>query len=448
MRNDSVTLRSHILRTDVRAEQPVVLVVGSDVGCQPDWAGRVTSFSETLVVGRRATGQAQECSLVLRDPTISSRHLSISRTSAGEFELSDLGSTNGTYVNGDRVKFPVRLQDGAVIFVGSHVLVFRTALLNHIEAIGHEAESPLGSVPTVSPTFAATCRRMRLLAATSEDVLLMGEMGVGKELYARAIHRASGRKGAFVTVDCVATPSEHLETELFGPSAGVLAPTATGKPGLIEQAERGTLFLDEIGELPAAIQARVLKFTEHQRLGVPWPTHSRDVDVRIIAATSRAAPSGDSSGLRPDLVAHFGADAISVPPLRDRVEDIGAFAHGLVAGQRKPFELAAFQALCLYTWPGNIRELCRTLASAAALAQGSDRIGFEHLPSSIFATPQIRSVTRRRRPRPSPTVQELEVLLRRHHGNVLRVSRELDRKPAVVYRWARRFGLAVKGLRA
>jgi transcriptional regulator of acetoin/glycerol metabolism len=441
--NDSITLPHYAARGAASTiERPVVLIVGSNVGCDACWPGRVQSFKDKLALGRRTAERSPENSLVLRDPTMSSRHMIISSIPGGEFELRDLGSTNGTFVNGDLVHTSVKLQDGAVICAGAHAMVFRKASPGQLEAISQELAAPLGPQPTVNPSFALMCQRMRLLATSNEDVLLSGERGVGKEIYARAIHRASSRKGEFVTFDCAAVPPESVETELFGGSGGAFS------RGLVEQAEGGTLFLDDVEELVPSVLAKLLRFTEGNRMGSTWAAPSRRIDVRVIAATSRTGLGKSSTGVRADLVDRFGFDAISVPPLRDRVEDIGAVAHTLLASPQKPFDLEVFQALCLHRWPGNVRELRKTLASAEALAQGSNRIGLDHLPSALSGTLQRCAATRRRRPRPPPTVEELKALFQRCRGNVLQVARELDRKPAVVYRWARRFGLQVKGFRS
>ena len=113
----------------------------------------------------------------------------------------------------------------------------------------------------------------------------------------------------------------------------------------------------------------------------------------------------------------------------------------------KPFELSAFQSMCLYGWPGNVRELGKAVISAEALARGAERIGFDHLPTAIAAVPRLRSSPGRRKYRKPPSAEELETLMKRFQGNMMRVARELDRKPALVYRWARRFGLPVAEFR-
>jgi transcriptional regulator with PAS, ATPase and Fis domain len=352
-------------------------------------------------------------------------------------------------VDGEAVESTMRLRDGAVIFVGSHVMVFRVASETQLAAITEEIAQSLGPVPTVNPAFAVICRRIRKLAEAGQEFLLTGETGAGKEIYANAIHRASGRTGPFVAVNCAALPRELVESELFGYARGAHSQAAMAKPGIIEQAEGGTLFLDEVGEMAPELQTKLLRFTQDRMLSPIGGVRARHIDTHIIAATSRATGLTDSgkAGLREDLAARLGAEAIRIPPLRDRVEDLGALASHLMGEKEKPFDLSAFQSMCLYGWPGNVRELAKTVASAEALSRGAERIGFDHLPTAIGAVPRLRSSPGRRKYRKPPSAEELESLMKRFQGNMMRVARELDRKPALVYRWARRFGLPVADFR-
>ena len=447
--NESVTFRPPQTATDAQ-RLPTLLVVGDDRGRVPEASKRVVTFAGSLVIGRRETTKVEpgQVSLVLDDRMVSSQHLAISRAPVeGSYELTDLSSTNGTGVDGEVVASTVKLREGSLIFVGSHVAVFRTMTAAELAAVHEELARPLGPVPTINPTFAQVCRKLRVLAESGEEVLLTGETGVGKEVYARSIHKASGRPGKFVAVNCAAIPRELVETELFGYARGAHSQASLPKPGIIEQAEGGTLFLDEIGEMAPALQTKLLRFTQDRLLVPVGSVTPRRIDTRIIAATSRTGPSGDSGGLRADLAARLGAEPIGIPPLRERLEDLAALALYLLGERAKPFELATFQALTLYGWPGNVRELGKVMTSAEALARGAERIAFEHLPAAIGAAPRLRSAPGRRKPRPPPTAEDLEILMRKFKGNVMRVARELDRKPALVYRWAKRFGLEVDGFR-
>ncbi len=266
-------------------------------------------------------------SLVLSDRMVSGQHLAIAPApDEGTFEITDLSSTNGTVVDGEAVESTMRLRDGAIIFVGSHVMVFRVATELQLAAIQDEMGEPLGPVPTVNPAFALICRRLRKLAEAGQEFLLTGETGAGKEIYANAIHRVSGRKGPFIPVNCAALPRELVESELFGYARGAHSQAAMAKPGIIEQAEGGTLFLDEIGEMAPELQTKLLRFTQDRMLSPIGGVRARHIDTRIIAATSRTTglTESGSGGLRADLAARLGAEPIRIPPLRDRIEDLGA----------------------------------------------------------------------------------------------------------------------------
>ncbi|HEY6475500.1 MAG TPA: sigma 54-interacting transcriptional regulator [Polyangia bacterium] len=451
--NESTTFVPRREASDDPVKVPLVLIVGDNLGNVPKGRDRIATFTGSLVVGRRepTQGEPGQTSLVLADRMVSSQHMAISPApEEGVYELTDLSSTNGTIVDGEPVETTVRLRDGSVIFVGSHVLVFRVTTIAEKAAIEAELARPLGPVASANPAFAMVCTKLRKLAAAGEELLLTGETGVGKEIYAAAIHKASGRTGRFVAINCAAIPRELVETELFGYARGAHSQAAMAKPGIIEEAENGTLFLDEIGEMVPELQTKLLRFTQDRMLSPVGGLRARRIETRIVAATSRTgAPSQSGSlGLRVDLAARLGAEAIRIPPLRERVEDLGALASFLLGDKVKPIELPAFQALCLYAWPGNVRELGKVMTSAEALARDAERIAVEHLPAAILQAPKQKAPIGRRKSRPPPDAAELEALIRRFRGNMMRVARELDRKPALVYRWAKRFGLRVDDFRA
>jgi transcriptional regulator of acetoin/glycerol metabolism len=443
--NDSITLVPRQRQKADKRQVPALLIVGNIEGKLPPAPGRIVTFDKALVVGRRAPTNVEPgtSSLVLRDRMVSSVHAAFSRA-GDEFEVKDLGSTNGTIVDGVVANPTSKLSNGSLVFIGGHAAIFRVLSLHDIGAIASELQSPLGPVATVNPELAVLCGKLRKLAVAGEEVLLTGETGVGKEVYANAIHLASGRKGKFVAINCAAIPRELVESELFGYVRGAHSQAAASKPGIIEEAEGGTLFLDEIGEMAPELQTKLLRFTQDRMLAPVGGVRAKRIDTRIIAATSRTTAPGKASdlGLRADLAARLGAEPIRIPPLRERIEDVGALVSYLLAERGKPFELSAFQALCLHSWPGNVRELGKVVTSAEALARGGDRITTEHLPALIADAPgRVRSSPGRRASRPPPRANELEELMRRFKGNMLRVARELDRKPALVYRWAKRFHL-------
>jgi DNA-binding NtrC family response regulator len=224
-------------------------------------------------------------------------------------------------------------------------------------------------------------------AATDTTVLLEGESGTGKELFARALHVLSARaEGPFVAINCAAIPENLLETELFGYEKGAFTGAANRKPGKFELAHRGTLFLDEIGELPLALQAKILRALEERRFERVGGTSSLHVDVRVVAATNRNLKAAVAARqYREDLYFRLSVFPISIPPLRERPGDIQMLARFFIERfcrdlNKKPLALApsAIEQLLAYSWRGNVRELQNCIERAVILTEG-DTIHSRHL---------------------------------------------------------------------
>ena len=241
-----------------------------------------------------------------------------------------------------------------------------------------------------SPAVRAALDLLEQVAPARTTVLLQGESGTGKEVFARALHRQSGRKGLFVAVNCAAIPEALVESELFGHERGAFTGAVARTDGRFQQADGGTLLLDEVGELPPATQAkllRVLQESEVQRVG---SAQSQRVDVRVVAATNRNLEREVEQGrFRADLFYRLHVIAIDLPPLRARGEDIPGLAMHFLrrfAGQNhKPVvgvDADAMAALCAWTWPGNVRELENTMERAVVLTR-TDRITLQELPERI-----------------------------------------------------------------
>src|SRR4051812_39844497 len=193
-----------------RRDRAVLLLVGSGEtpGLSPGL--RLQFVGDELAIGRRApdgTGPGKHA-LVLGDTLVSGQHARLIRAAGGGYEIEDAGSKNGTWVDNVRLEGRGKLRDGALVFLGNHVAVFRLASALEVEAIKAELVDPLGPVATTSPALAVACDRLRRLAASASELLIMGETGAGKEVYARAVHAASGRKGRFVAINCAAIPRE------------------------------------------------------------------------------------------------------------------------------------------------------------------------------------------------------------------------------------------------
>jgi transcriptional regulator with PAS, ATPase and Fis domain len=451
-----------------RAEEPNIPVLflagrAQQPGPQSPTA-RFRLLGQELLLGRSAEdpGGAEQGVLRLADPLISGRHARLLRSGDG-IDLEDLESKNGTYLQGRRLSGRAPLPAGQPFFVGAHAFLWRMVSAFELEAIEAEAARPLGPVATVSPALAIIAGKLRRWAESGEEILLLGESGVGKEVYARAVHAAGGRAGPFVAVNCAALPRELVESELFGYRPGAHSTAKAAKPGLLERAEGGTLFLDEIGEMPQEAQAKLLRFLQDRELLPLGATQPRQLDVRVLAATNRPVAADEPGTLRADLLGRLGAAPVHLPPLRDRLEDLGALtAHMLErAGRARAaapeLEGAAFRALFSYRWPLNVRELEKVLAAGAALTLGGRPIGLRDLPPALAAgvrgttppalpaaTPGAPAASGRKAPAPGPSPEELAALLEQHQGNVADVSRALGRQRAAVWRWIKRFGLAVE----
>jgi DNA-binding NtrC family response regulator len=400
----------------------------------------------SIVVDEMELGRDLACdswSSDFGDSLMSRRHARITRSPAGDYLVSDLGSTNGTWLDGRAVPLgtSAKLEPGSVLALGAHVFVFRRLSQEDLVAIREDWACPFGPVPTLSAPLAQLVRKLSRLAPSNVDILLSGETGVGKEVHAEAIHRSSGRKGPFIAINCAAIPDNLVESELFGYARGAHSTADRGKSGLIEQAEGGTLFLDEIGEMSQTAQTKLLRFLQSREFLSLGTTRSRTLDVRVVAATNRplepAGPSDAASGLRYDLAARLGPEPLDLPPLRDRREDVGLLVSYFA---KAPLHLVpdAYQALFLHSWKGNVRELEKVVTLARVLAGQGAPIGLEHLPVPLVAAAKItppppKPAIQRKR----PTREELRSLLARNGGDVARMAREIGRQRTLVWRWLR-----------
>ena len=471
----TMPLRGGINREGAR--QGALIVLGDGASIDSLRAPRLVPMAElTLEIGRRAPATPGPTALTLPDSTVSGLHARIQR--AGDrselFVIHDLGSTNGTFVNGRRIHGPTPLDDGCVLFLGSQVLVFRLYTAAELAAVSEDAAAPLTPVATLSPALALTISKLRRLARSDSEILLLGETGVGKEVFAGAVHALSGRTGKLVAVNCAAIPRELVESELYGYEKGAHSTAQTRKTGLVEAADGGTLFLDEIGEMPIELQSKLLRFLQDRRFSPLGSTRVVEADVRIIAATSRVALD-TGKHLQEAMLGRLGAQPIVLPPLRERIEDLGGlcayFLREMTDG--RTFEPDAFKALMLHDWPLNVRELLKVVTQAEVLSRSTPTIGFEHLPTAIAARIQYEGQDERetttvdpeprssddeapstgvvREPfaaaattrvrRPAPTREELVTALAQSNGSVAQVARLLDRQYAVVWRIIQRYGI-------
>jgi transcriptional regulator with GAF, ATPase, and Fis domain len=261
-------------------------------------------------------------------------------------------------------------------------LQHRAHALEHHDVVGRETapKEAVGSIVYASEAIRSVVNEVHLVAPTGATVLLFGETGVGKEIFAERIHEVSPRgRRPMIRVNCAAMPATLIECELFGHERGAFTDAWTRQIGRFEAAHQSTLFLDEIGELPLEMQAKLLRVLEErtiERLGSPV---SIKVDVRIIAATNRNLEEAVKNGtFREDLFYRLNVFPISIPPLRERVEDIPvlvwAFIDELSAGFGRKIDAISRRSLDelqQYPWPGNVRELRNLIEREMIVAQGS-----------------------------------------------------------------------------
>jgi Nif-specific regulatory protein len=244
------------------------------------------------------------------------------------------------------------------------------------------------------PAMAEVFRLMESAAASPITVLIEGETGTGKELVARGIHRTSPRAdGPFLAVNCAAVTETLLESQLFGHRRGAFTGATQDQRGFFEAATGGTIFLDEVGEMPAAMQAKLLRVLQEGEVIPVGETRPRKVDVRVISATNRDLAAGVAAGgIRKDLYYRLGAFPIRLPPLRERREDIPLLADRILAAaverhrkRVRGIEPDALECLLAFEWPGNVRELENEIERAVALARDGEALGPGHLSAKLVA---------------------------------------------------------------
>lgn len=347
------------------------------------------------------------------------------------------------------------LMPGDVVRVGSCLLLFQALSGEPARRLLTPTRWPatglLGSGPGILGVREAVSRAARM----PEPVLLVGESGTGKERVAAAIHAQSGRTGAFVAVNCAALPHAVVESALFDHLRGAFTGTAGTNMVLSRKADGGTLLLDEVGDLPLELQAALLRVLAAGDTRPTAGSNPGQVDVKLVAATHVALqPAVDDGRFRGDLHSRLLGLTITVPPLRERREDILQLTrHFLERAERDgAIDPDAAEALLCHDWPLNVRELEHTV-SQAARSGGAPGIRFSDLPPRLripTAAPG-RAVLPPTRPQLapgiSPSKEDLEAVIEHFSGNIKRVATFFKKERRDVYRWAERFGIELSRFR-
>jgi transcriptional regulator with PAS, ATPase and Fis domain len=375
--------------------------------------------SDVIRVGSLATNQ-----LHLPYKGVSRNHFVLNHQNE-VWVLTDLGSTNGTRVNGNKVK-EIQLKNGDLIQAGIVELSVQEADENKIVRIPEESLNsafartdkmndvagivagnlfisdklvfPHGMIPGTSPKMVELFQRIHSLADSDISVMLVGETGSGKEMIAQTLHYSGKRsRGPFLAINCGAIPAELIEAELFGIGEKV-ATDVGARTGKFVLANHGTLFLDELSAFPMALQAKILRVIDERKVTPVGKNVPEQVDFRLICATNEDPQELIKAGrLREDLYHRIGTVELSIPPLRDRKEDLPVLIVGLVQQicKKEKKTIAGisdrlFESLISYSYPGNMRELTNILNSMVALAHPGEVLDVHLAPDRLVKTARSR----------------------------------------------------------
>jgi sigma-54 dependent transcriptional regulator, acetoin dehydrogenase operon transcriptional activator AcoR len=393
------------------------------------------------------------------DPVMSSNHGRLIQTD-GVWCFEDPRSKNGSVVDGQRTR-ATRVEPGAIIQLGHTILLFEHARLGDQTALDVQAvplAPPRAELVTLDAELGAIVADFERIAAMDVPILLLGETGTGKDIFARALHALSRRTGQLVAVNCGAIPSMLIESELFGHKKGAFSGASSDRLGHLRAADRGTLFLDEIGELSPNAQTALLRALQNREVVPVGESLPMPVDFRVISATHRDLSAMIQEDLfREDLYGRLLGITVALPPLRERRFDLGILV-GTLLRRRDPQGRAhitppAARSLFAYAWPRNIRELERALiGSLARSANGV--IDVDHLPEEIAACGSPRGTASATVPTGAPSDPEDDALraeiiaaLVRHGGNVTAAAKQLGKHREQLHRWARRLGINLDSFR-
>jgi DNA-binding NtrC family response regulator len=415
--------------------RPGLLVLFSSV---PGLQGAFASLArEPLVLGRGRSLGGRE----LADARVSSRHLEVRLSGAQAVELRDLGSRNGSFLDGESIS-AARATPDSVIRIGGTLL----QLLPDLEPLlGLEPDDAVQQhFAGSSPEARAVRRRLRELAPFGGAVLIGGPPGAGKEQAARALHEARAPRRPLVALNCSVLTDELAASELFGHVRGAFTGANEAREGAFRRAHGGTLFLDEVGELPLAVQPKLLRALQEGR--VRPVGGDRDIDARawVVAATNRELGALVRSGqFRADLYSRLATAVVTIPALRERRADIVALAQRFLEDGRQLHPLAA-ERLLLHPWPHNARDL-RAVIDLLVQQPGEvlrltppveDKLRADLTTVASAADDEAPGGVDARWPRSAEARADvLRELLRRHRGNVADVARAIGKRTTSVRRW-------------
>ncbi len=417
-----------------------------------DICGAVRKLArQTTHIGRNPPNPGD---IELADPVVSKTHAEITWSPVRErFLVGDLRSSNGTYLNGERVEREL-LEPGDIVRFGDTVVMFAPMPQGPTDWCTPEGSLLVGR----SGALRHCLERAERAAGADVTVLIYGETGVGKELLAQTVHAQSGRSGPIRAINCAAIPKDLVESELFGHVKGAFSGADAARAGMFRAAERGTLFLDEVGELASDVQAKLLRALESRKVRPVGGTAEVAVDVRVVAATNRDLEAAVQSGdFRADLYARLAEWVIPMAPLRDRPDDLWPLWQHFMAmhagGVEFEMKGQVFEAMALHDWPYNVRELLRVIKNLVLMRPDGGKLDLSDLPSTIRRPrTHTRPIAVQEEPAADgpppapprgerPTPNELRALVEDFKGNIKEVASYLGKDRTQIYRWLKRYDI-------
>jgi transcriptional regulator with PAS, ATPase and Fis domain len=469
---------------------------GTRAGLVLLYAPTFQQFSPAYLLHERdlVIGRDPAANICIPEAAVSRQHARV-HYREGRWMLQDLGGRNGTIVDGEFVT-EIALEQFHEIRIGDAIFKFVQAgaesyaryridgviLGAAITDISAEAAGLASGAARVQMSGEAgnkgeivggyqvdrLASALRRVSKSEISIILLGESGTGKEVFARQCHEWSGRRGGFQAVNCAAIPATLLESELFGYKRGAFSGADRDKIGLVRAAHEGTLFLDEIGDMPTEAQAKLLRVLQSKEVIPVGATASERVDVRIVCATHRdLGKLQQENKFRGDLFARLNEYSLTLPPLRERKEDVYCLCRAMLARHGRPDLGVSFPfmtGLLHHDFPFNVRELEAMIKRGIALAE-TNILDAPQLPDEIKEIMKGYGVRHRTAthaaaatsppsstPFPAPhgppavrnhvpSEQELRALLTHHRGNVAAVGREFGKERMQVHRWMKRFGI-------
>ncbi|HEY3498523.1 MAG TPA: sigma 54-interacting transcriptional regulator [Polyangiaceae bacterium] len=403
---------------------------GADLGLLwifPDAEPRFVQVEEQAIIGREPGSD-----ILVEAEQVSRRHALV-RRNGPLLVVEDLGSRNGTYVDGRRIE-KAPLEAGSLLRVGESLALISALFDRDDPRFGELAPGFFGG-----PTLARRMRDLARVAASDLSVVVQGRTGCGKEVVARALHRLSAQRGQFVPINCAALPASLAESQLFGHKRGAFTGAERNEVGFIGSANGGTLFFDEVLDLALPIQAKLLRVLQEHEYVPVGETRGVPVSLRVVAASQRPLEQAVAAGeFREDLFARLNGYRFILPTLAERREDIPYLLRHFLAnrfGGRPPLVRARLvETLCLHAWPRNVREL-ETVAKRLSVLHGhEEELRHEHLSDVLDSAEDANARDTSDAAQDDQTGRDLVAALSENGGNVVRAAQKLGISRARAYR--------------